>query len=133
VAQTPVAFRWVLVLSAVWLRCSCVWIPTWTVDTCAHMQSIAHIQHRPDLELVNERHEIGWDENRPNDVARRRRFDQRTARENIFDLCDDGTFVEYGPLVVARQRRRQTEEWLREHSAGDGMVCGVSLLLQPAC
>jgi acetyl-CoA carboxylase carboxyltransferase component len=80
---------------------------------------------RPDLQLVNERHEIGWDENRPADVARRRRFDQRTARENIFDLCDEGTFVEYGPLVVARQRRRQTEEWLREHSAGDGMVCGV--------
>lgn len=61
---------------------------------------------RPDLALVNERHEIGWDENRPDDVARRRRFGQRTARENIFDLCDDGTFVEYGPLVVARQRRR---------------------------
>ena len=80
---------------------------------------------RPDLQLVNERHEIGWDENRPEDVAKCRRFDQRTARENIFDLVDEGTFVEYGALVVARQRRRQTEEWLREHSAGDGMVCGM--------
>ena len=80
---------------------------------------------RPDLQLVNERHEIGWDENRPTAVERRRRFEQRTARENIFDLCDDGSFVEYGPLVVARQRRRRSEEWLRENSPGDGMVCGV--------
>ena len=35
---------------------------------------------------------------------------QRTARENVADLVDPGTFVEYGPLAVAAQRRRRTLE-----------------------
>ena len=30
----------------------------------------------------------------------------RTARENVDDLCDPGTFVEYGSLAVAAQRSR---------------------------
>jgi acetyl-CoA carboxylase carboxyltransferase component len=40
-------------------------------------------------------------------VARRRKTGQRTARENIADLCDDGSFVEYGALAIAAQRRRR--------------------------
>ena len=55
-----------------------------------------------------DRHAIGLDAARPDAVARRRKTGQRTARENIDDLCDPGTFVEYGPLVVAAQRRRRT-------------------------
>ena len=37
----------------------------------------------------------------PTAVARRRKTGQRTARENIDDLCDPGSFVEYGALVLA--------------------------------
>ncbi len=47
---------------------------------------------------------------RPDAVARRRKTGQRTARENVDDLCDPGTFVEYGPLVIAAQRARRTLE-----------------------
>lgn len=79
---------------------------------------------RPDLQESIDRHAYGLDENRPDAVARRRKQGQRTARENILDLCDEGTFFESGPLVVAAQRRRRTEEWLRENTPGDGMVCG---------
>ncbi|HZC47120.1 MAG TPA: biotin carboxylase N-terminal domain-containing protein, partial [Candidatus Acidoferrum sp.] len=53
---------------------------------------------RPDLAEVVERHALGLDHARPEAVARRRKTRQRTTRENIDDLCDPGTFVEYGPL-----------------------------------
>ena len=65
---------------------------------------------RPDLAEVIERHAFGLDENRPDAVAKRRRTGQRTARENIADLIDDGSFVEYGALVIAAQRRRRSIE-----------------------
>ena len=41
---------------------------------------------------------------RPDAVARRRDTQQRTVRENIEELCDRGSFVEYGSLVIAAQR-----------------------------
>ena len=81
---------------------------------------------RPDLELLYERRAYTLDENRPDAVERRRRFGYRTARENIDDLVDDGTFVEFGPIVVAAQRARRTEEWLREKTPADGMVLGLA-------
>ena len=51
---------------------------------------------RPDLKEVVERRQTTLDENRPDAVKRRHSKGQRTARENIEHLCDDGTFVEYG-------------------------------------
>ena len=65
-----------------------------------------------------DRHALTLDAARPDAVARRRRTGQRTARENIDDLCDPGTFVEYGALVVAAQRRRRTLEDLDRPDAG---------------
>ncbi|MEZ5219349.1 MAG: hypothetical protein R2715_22820 [Ilumatobacteraceae bacterium] len=55
-------------------------------------------------------------------VAKRRRTGQRTARENIEDLVDDGSLVEYAPLVVAAQRRRRELQDLIERTPGDGLV-----------
>ena len=55
---------------------------------------------RPDLAQIIERHAVTLDAARPDAVARRRKTNQRTARENIDDLCDDGTFVEHGSLVL---------------------------------
>ncbi|NJD65844.1 MAG: ATP-grasp domain-containing protein, partial [Chloroflexi bacterium] len=80
---------------------------------------------RPDLEEVHQRHAIGLDAARPDAVARRRRTGQRTARENIDELCDPGTFIEYGPLVIAAQRRRRPVEELIEKTPADGMVAGI--------
>jgi acetyl-CoA carboxylase carboxyltransferase component len=62
---------------------------------------------------------------RPAAVARRRATRQRTARENVLDLCDPGTFVEYGALVVAAQRRRRTLQDLIDKTPADGMITGV--------
>jgi acetyl-CoA carboxylase carboxyltransferase component len=80
---------------------------------------------RTDLAEVLERHALGHDERRPDAVERRHARGQRTTRENIADLLDDGSFVEYGPLVIAAQRRRRTIEDLIEKTPGDGLVGGI--------
>ena len=80
---------------------------------------------RPDLEEVLQRKAAGFDENRPEAVAKRHGKGNRTARENVEDLCDEGTFVEYGSVVVAGQRRRRSMEDLIRNTTGDGMVCGL--------
>jgi hypothetical protein len=80
---------------------------------------------RPDLREVRERHAVGLDASRPDAVARRRKTAQRTARENIEELCDPETFVEYGPLVIAAQRRRRSVEDLIQRTPADGLVAGI--------
>jgi acetyl/propionyl-CoA carboxylase alpha subunit/acetyl-CoA carboxylase carboxyltransferase component len=80
---------------------------------------------RPDLEEVTGRRAATLDANRPEAVERRHAKGQRTARENIEHLCDAGTFVEYGQLVLAAQRRRRPLEELIEKSPADGMITGV--------
>lgn len=80
---------------------------------------------RPDLQENIDRHAYGLDQNRPGAVAKRRATGQRTARENIDDLCDEGSFIEYGPLVIAAQRKRRSLQDLIEKTPGDGMVTGL--------
>ncbi len=80
---------------------------------------------RADRAEVLELHERVLDARRPDAVGRRRAAGRRTARENVADLVDEGTFVEYAPLVVAAQRRRRTLEELIERTPADGLVGGV--------
>jgi acetyl-CoA carboxylase carboxyltransferase component len=80
---------------------------------------------RPDLAEAERRHARTLDAARPEAVERRRRTGRRTARENVDDLCDPGTFVEYGPLVIAAQRRRRPVEELIERTPADGLVAGI--------
>jgi acetyl/propionyl-CoA carboxylase alpha subunit/acetyl-CoA carboxylase carboxyltransferase component len=80
---------------------------------------------RPDLAEMLERRALTRDEKRPEAVARRRKTKQRTVRENVDDLVDPGTFVEYGPLTVAAQRRRRGLDDLLTRSPADGLVTGV--------
>lgn len=80
---------------------------------------------RPDLAEVRERHAIGLDAARPEAVARRRRSGQRTARENVADLFDGGSFVEYGALAIAAQRTRRSLDDLIRNTPADGLVIGV--------
>jgi acetyl/propionyl-CoA carboxylase alpha subunit/acetyl-CoA carboxylase carboxyltransferase component len=80
---------------------------------------------RPDLAEVQRRHALTQDAARPDAVERRRQTRQRTARENVDALCDPGTFVEYGPLVIAAQRRRRSVEDLIARTPADGLVAGI--------
>ena len=95
------------------------------VAASAEAQEIDLDHIRNDLKEVQERHVLGLDESRPEAVARRRKTNQRTARENIIDLCDPGTFVEYGPIVIAAQRRRRSIEDLVKNTPADGLVAGI--------
>ncbi|MGW7088441.1 carboxyl transferase domain-containing protein [Streptomyces sp. NPDC054871] len=80
---------------------------------------------RPDLAETLARHAIGLDAHRPEAVAKRHRIGRRTARENVQDLCDDGTFTEYGALAIAAQRRRRSLDDLIASTPADGMVTGT--------
>ena len=80
---------------------------------------------RADLIAVRERIAAGLDERRPEAVAKRRKTGQRTARENISDLVDEGSFIEYGALVIAAQRQRRAHEDLIARTPADGMIAGI--------
>jgi len=64
---------------------------------------------RPDLAESYARHAYTLDENREEAVAKRYARGFRMPRENIEQLVDEGTFKEYGALVVARQHQRQND------------------------
>lgn len=80
---------------------------------------------RADLAEVVARHDAGLDAQRPDAVAKRHGKGKRTARENVADLVDDDTFVEYGPTVVAAQRKRRSMDDLVANTPGDGLVGGI--------
>jgi acetyl/propionyl-CoA carboxylase alpha subunit/acetyl-CoA carboxylase carboxyltransferase component len=80
---------------------------------------------RPDLAEMVARQAKTLDAARPGAVARRRKTGQRTVRENIAELCDEGSFVEYGSLVIAARRQRNTVEELIDSTPADGLVMGV--------
>ena len=80
---------------------------------------------RDDLQRVIDRHALTLDAARPEAVARRHARGQRTARENVADLCDEHSFVEYGALAVAAQRSRRDIDDLRANTPADGMVTGI--------
>jgi acetyl-CoA carboxylase carboxyltransferase component len=91
----------------------------------ASARDIDPVSLRPDVAEVIDRHDRTRDHRRPDAVARRRGSGRRTARENVADLLDEGSFLEYGPLVVAAQRRRRPLEELIDRTPADGLVAGV--------
>ncbi|WP_153506500.1 acetyl-CoA carboxylase family protein [Cumulibacter manganitolerans] len=80
---------------------------------------------RADLANVHARKRLLLDEARPDAVRKRHEHGNRTARENVDALCDDGTFVEYGGFAVAAQRRRRHLDDLIHNTPADGMITGV--------
>lgn len=77
------------------------------------------------LSELNNRLNKTLDEER--DEARKKRHEKgfRTARENLEDLIDKGSFNEYGQLAVAAQRSRRDYEELQTETAADGIITGL--------
>jgi acetyl/propionyl-CoA carboxylase alpha subunit/acetyl-CoA carboxylase carboxyltransferase component len=80
---------------------------------------------RADLAALQARVLATLDEGRPEAVARRHKAGKRTARENLDQLFDAGSFSEYGGMAVAAQRRRRSMEELVRISPADGLVAGI--------
>ena len=80
---------------------------------------------RTDLQSAIQRHLPTLDAARPDAVAKRHALGMRTARENIADLCDADSFLEYGALAIAAQRSRRSHEDLIANTPADGMVTGI--------
>ena len=72
---------------------------------------------RPDLQLVLEEEAKTLDQNRPRALEKRAKTGHWTARQNIDDLLDAGSFQEYGQL--AKPAFKITDE------AADGLVMGT--------
>jgi acetyl/propionyl-CoA carboxylase alpha subunit/acetyl-CoA carboxylase carboxyltransferase component len=83
---------------------------------------------RADLDEVRRRHMLTLDEGRPAAITKRHKQNRRTARENIADLVDPGSFVEYGALTLAAQRSRRSEEDLIANTPADGLVAGLATI-----
>nr|WP_240948006.1 carboxyl transferase domain-containing protein [Planosporangium mesophilum] len=81
---------------------------------------------RADLAEVLERHRRTTDEARPDALARLRERGRRTARENLADLVDSGSFVEYGSLALAAQRQSRPVDELVDATPADGLVGGTA-------
>jgi acetyl-CoA carboxylase carboxyltransferase component len=80
---------------------------------------------RDDLTAVLDRHALTEDQARPEAVKKRHDQGHRTARENVADLVDGGTFVEYGPLIFAAQESRRSKDELIRRTPADGLVAGT--------
>jgi acetyl-CoA carboxylase carboxyltransferase component len=81
---------------------------------------------RSDLDEAARRHTITGDAHRTDVAAVRHAAGRRTARENLADLCDDGSFVEYGALAIAAQRGRRSVDDLIERTPADGLIGGTA-------
>ena len=80
----------------------------------------------PDLKALQDRLAITWIKRAPDAVAKLHTRGQRTARENLTDLCDAGSFLEYGQLVYAAQRSKIDKDSLMRISPADGIVAGFA-------
>jgi acetyl-CoA carboxylase carboxyltransferase component len=80
---------------------------------------------RADLQNVVGRHAYTQDAKRPDAIAKRHALGLRTARENIADICDPNSFLEYGALAIAAQSKRRTHDDLIVNTPADGMITGI--------
>lgn len=81
---------------------------------------------REDLVELNRRRELTEDAARPDAVEKRHDLGGRTARENLEDLIEPGSMVEYGRYAVAPQRGRRDLEDLIAKTPADGMIAGTA-------
>jgi len=88
---------------------------------------------RQDLSRYQKRRYLTTDAARPEAMAKRHGRGQRSARENIADLVDEGSFQEFGSFAIAAQRQRRSLEDLIANTPGDGLVGGIATINNHPC
>src|SRR3954464_12386898 len=86
-----------------------------------------------DLGELRRRRALTEDAARPDAVEKRHARGGRTARENVADLVDPGSFVEYGRFAIAPQRQRRDLQDLIERTPADGLVAGTARVNGQSC
>ena len=86
-----------------------------------------------DLAHLQERRASLQDAARPEAISRRHAAGLRSARENVADLLDAGSFSEFGAFAVAAQRSRRTEEDLQRNTPADGLITGTGTVQGRPC
>jgi len=94
-------------------------------NVVALAQSLDLNHVRSDLGELHHRRSLTLDAARPDAIEKRHTLGLRTARENIGDLCDAGSFHEYGAFAVAAQRSRRSLDDLIARTPADGLVMGI--------
>jgi acetyl-CoA carboxylase carboxyltransferase component len=84
------------------------------------------VTERADLAELRARRALTEDAARPEAVERRHAAGGRTARENLADLVDEGSFVEYGRYAIAAQRGRRELDDLIARTPADGFIGGTA-------
>ncbi len=79
---------------------------------------------RDDHAELLRRRALTEDAARPDAVEKRHEYG-RTARENIDDLVDPGSFIEYGRFAIAAQRFRRELDDLIARTPADGLIAGT--------
>src|SRR4029079_6244281 len=79
-----------------------------------------------DLAELQRRGELTEDAARSEAVSKRHDRGGRTARENVADLIDEGSWVEYGRYAIAQQRTRRSRDDLIANTPADGLVAGTA-------
>lgn len=88
---------------------------------------------RPELKELFDRRASTTDDARPEAVSKRHAAGRRTARENLSELIDEGTFIEYGALAIAAQRSRRSVEDLIARTPADGLIAGIGEVAGQPC
>jgi len=81
---------------------------------------------RLDLAEVEDRRAMLLDDARPAAVEKMHNIGRRTARENLDDLVDPGSFEEYGGFMYAAQTTRRSRDDLISNTPADGIVAGLA-------
>jgi acetyl-CoA carboxylase carboxyltransferase component len=96
-----------------------------SVSDASSANTSAAASIRDDLKRFLHRQAQTLDANRPEAINKRHQSGQRSARELIAQLCEPGSFQEYGALAVAAQTQRRAIEDLIQNTPADGMVTGL--------
>ncbi len=97
-------------------------------QTPAEIPNTVDVNAKSPLAHIHQQHSNTLDHHRQEAVAKRHSKGYRSARENLQDLCDENSFVEYGQLAVAAQRGRKSLDALRSETAADGVITGLATI-----
>lgn len=99
-----------------------------TVSATVRSDDETEAPDRQDLAELLRRRALLEDAARPDAMAKIHARGRRTARENLDDLVDPGSFQEYGSFMYAAQKARRSVDDLIANTPGDGIVGGLATI-----